>query len=128
MRTRRSSRTRPSRSTPARDATGHADRPLLGAAALIALVFAVFHAVRRFPFIGLDDPVSVTANPTVEAGLSWATAWWALTTGHAPYWHPVTWLSHFEAERDADHALAIDPSSEPARRLLASLGKEHPPA
>jgi len=30
----------------------------------------------------------------VQAGLSAANAWWALTTAHSPYWHPLTWLSH----------------------------------
>jgi tetratricopeptide (TPR) repeat protein len=61
---------------------------------LIVLCLFVFGSERQFGFIALDDPVYVTANPTVESGLSWQNVRWAFTTGHAPYWHPLTWMSH----------------------------------
>lgn len=61
---------------------------------LTALVAFVYFQARHFQFVDLDDPLYVTANANVQAGLSWANVAWAFTTGHAPYWHPITWLSH----------------------------------
>jgi tetratricopeptide (TPR) repeat protein len=45
-------------------------------------------------FITLDDNLYVTANPQVQAGLTWAGAQWAFTNTFASNWHPLTWLSH----------------------------------
>ncbi len=64
------------------------------ALALAALVAAVYAPVRHFDFVQLDDPAYVTENPRVLRGLTLDGAAWALTTGHAANWHPVTWLSH----------------------------------
>ena len=61
---------------------------------LVLLNVFVFAAVRHFELVNWDDSTYITENPTVLRGLNWSTAWWALTTGHSPYWHPVTWLSH----------------------------------
>jgi protein O-mannosyl-transferase len=61
---------------------------------LVLLNLFVYEAVRRFQLVNWDDPGYITTNPTVLGGLSWSSAWWALTTGHSPYWHPVTWVSH----------------------------------
>jgi tetratricopeptide (TPR) repeat protein len=61
---------------------------------LVLLNILVYAAVRHFELVNWDDPTYITENPTVLRGLSWSTAWWALTTGHSPYWHPMTWLSH----------------------------------
>jgi protein O-mannosyl-transferase len=36
----------------------------------------------------------VTDNPHVRSGLTSDSIKWALTTITAPYWHPLTWLSH----------------------------------
>jgi tetratricopeptide (TPR) repeat protein len=62
--------------------------------ALIAINLFIYADVGSFELVNWDDPTYITENPTVLRGLSWSTAWWALTTGHSPYWHPVTWLSH----------------------------------
>jgi protein O-mannosyl-transferase len=62
--------------------------------ALVALNVVIYAAVGGFELVNWDDPTYITENPTVLRGLSGSTAWWALTTGHSPYWHPVTWLSH----------------------------------
>jgi protein O-mannosyl-transferase len=64
------------------------------AVALVALNLFIYAAVSRFQLVNWDDSTYVTENPTVLGGLSWSSAWWALTTGHSPYWHPLTWLSH----------------------------------
>lgn len=62
--------------------------------ALLLLNAAIFWNVSSFDLVNWDDPTYITENPTVRRGLSWSTMWWAITTGHSPYWHPVTWLSH----------------------------------
>lgn len=64
------------------------------AAGLVALNLAVFAPVRHFGFVEWDDPLYVTENPRVAAGLTWEGVQWALTTGHEFYWHPLTWVSH----------------------------------
>ncbi len=61
---------------------------------LIALDLFVFWSVRTFGLVNWDDPTYLIDNPNVAHGLTWASVRWALVTGHAPYWHPVTWLSH----------------------------------
>ena len=61
---------------------------------LVAINLFIYAAVYRFQLVNWDDSTYVTENPTVLGGLSWSSAWWALTTGHSPYWHPLTWLSH----------------------------------
>ena len=69
-------------------------RPLVIAAALIALTLVTYAGVQQFDFVNWDDSTYLTENTNVQAGLTWANAWWALTTSHSPYWHPLTWLSH----------------------------------
>jgi tetratricopeptide (TPR) repeat protein len=61
---------------------------------LALAVLAAYAPVWRAGFITYDDPAYVTANPHVQGGLSWAGLFWALTTGHASNWHPLTWISH----------------------------------
>ena len=63
----------------------------VGLAALVAIVYA---PVRHFDFVQLDDPAYVTENPHVLRGFTLEGLRWALTTGHAANWHPLTWLSH----------------------------------
>ncbi len=64
------------------------------AAALAALTIAVYAPVRHHGFVSIDDPAYVTENPMVSRGLTVDGVVWALTTGHASNWHPLTWLSH----------------------------------
>jgi len=69
------------------------DRPVAISLVLAALTAAVYAPVRTFELVNWDDPSYLTDNPIVRGGLSWSSAWWALTTTHSPYWHPMTWLS-----------------------------------
>lgn len=76
-----------------------ADRPgawLPGALAVVlALVtLGLFAPALRLGFIDFDDPVYVTQNPHVRAGLSWATWSWAWTSLDEANWHPLAWISH----------------------------------
>jgi protein O-mannosyl-transferase len=63
---------------------------------LLALVTAaVFCPVGRCEFINYDDPLYVTENPHVLAGLNWSGLAWAFGHIHTEtYWHPLSWLSH----------------------------------
>jgi protein O-mannosyl-transferase len=62
--------------------------------ALAAITIAVYAPVRHYDFVSIDDPLYVSENPIVARGLSTDGVLWALSTGHAANWHPVTWLSH----------------------------------
>jgi len=67
------------------------------AAACIALFVAtlgVYWQTRTFEFTDYDDQAYVWQNPKVIPGLTPSGMWWALTTTHFSYWHPVTWWSH----------------------------------
>jgi tetratricopeptide (TPR) repeat protein len=45
-------------------------------------------------FVNYDDPIYVTENPHAQVGLTPGGIRWALTTGAAANWHPLTWISH----------------------------------
>ncbi len=64
------------------------------AVGLAAVTAAVFGRALGVPFIGFDDPEYVTQNAHVLEGLTPRAIAWALGTGHAANWHPLTWLSH----------------------------------
>ena len=64
--------------------------------ALAAVTLAVYCPVRNHAFINYDDPVYVTENRHVQAGISRPGLAWAFFNLHGEhsYWHPVTWVSH----------------------------------
>ncbi len=68
-------------------------RPVLVGLALCIATAATYWPVTNYPFINYDDPIYVTENPHVLAGLTWQNIAWAFTTAHASNWHPLTWLS-----------------------------------
>ena len=61
---------------------------------LAAVVAALFAPAADFPFVEWDDPLYVSRNPQVLAGLTAPGLAWALTTRHTGNWHPLAWLSH----------------------------------
>jgi protein O-mannosyl-transferase len=62
---------------------------------LLALAtLALYNPVTRAPFLNYDDPVYVTENAQVRAGLTWKTVVWTLRTPKDLAWHPMTWLSY----------------------------------
>jgi tetratricopeptide (TPR) repeat protein len=63
-------------------------------AVLVAAGAFVYAPVRHYEFVNFDDTQYVRDNPVVASGLSGRGLAWALTTGHAGNWHPLTWLSH----------------------------------
>jgi Flp pilus assembly protein TadD len=63
-------------------------------AGLGAAVLAVFWPALHCGFVNYDDPGYVTLNKNIQHGLNWESIKWALTTGYASNWHPLTWVSH----------------------------------
>jgi Flp pilus assembly protein TadD len=61
---------------------------------LAVAVLAAYSPVLHFDFVSYDDPDYVTANPHVQAGLTWAGVAWAFRSSFAGNWFPLTWLSH----------------------------------
>ncbi len=60
---------------------------------LFAGTMLLFSRSLGYDFINYDDPIYLTNNPHVQAGLTWDGLGWAFT-GKSDYWHPLTWLSH----------------------------------
>ena len=68
--------------------------PALICLGLVLATAAVYWHVQNNNFIDFDDPLYVTENRNIQAGLTSDAIKWAFTTSHAYNWHPVTWLSH----------------------------------
>jgi protein O-mannosyl-transferase len=62
-------------------------------AGLALSVLVVYVQVYNFDFINYVDDIYVYENPHVVDGLNMDGIVWAFTTGHASFWHPLTWLS-----------------------------------
>ncbi len=58
------------------------------------LTLGVYNPVAYNDFVNVDDPVYVTGNQHVRAGLTWDTVKWAISSTEQANWHPLTWLSH----------------------------------
>lgn len=67
--------------------------PWIVAIVLALVTIAVYAQVSSHTFITLDDGEYVSANPHVNTGLTAENVRWALTTGYAANWHPLTWMS-----------------------------------
>jgi len=68
--------------------------PFLLAAALVALVLAVYAQTYWHGFVEYDDLGYVRDNSVVRRGLTLYGVRWALTTGQLGNWIPLTWLSY----------------------------------
>ena len=73
---------------------GWARADLLICLALFYVTVAVYYPVRNFDFVNYDDPAYVSQNPHLRDGLSPRGIGWAVTSGDAANWFPVTRLSH----------------------------------
>ncbi len=67
-------------------------RTALGICLLLAL--AAFGPVIESDFVNYDDPLYVTENTQVQAGLTYAGLRWAFRATVGGNWHPLTLLSH----------------------------------
>jgi tetratricopeptide (TPR) repeat protein len=77
-----------------RNPSGRRPRPILALVLLSLLTPGTLWPVVRSEFVAFDDPVYILQNPQVMAGLTWSGIGWALTSGYAANWHPLTWVSH----------------------------------
>ncbi|HVX12434.1 MAG TPA: tetratricopeptide repeat protein [Pirellulales bacterium] len=66
---------------------------ILSSGLLIAVPLAAFWGVWNAGLVNFDDDLYVADNPHVTTGLTTRNVAWALTTTHAGYWQPLTWLS-----------------------------------
>ena len=88
-------------------------RTIAVSAALFLGTLLVFSRAIGNDFVNYDDPVYVTENPRVQAGLTLEEIRWALTTGEVANWHPLTWISHmvdwslFEDDPRGHHVVSI---------------------
>jgi tetratricopeptide (TPR) repeat protein len=62
--------------------------------ALFAATLLVYFQVGAFDFVNYDDPDYVTNNPHVRDGITPDGLVWALTSGDAANWFPLTRISH----------------------------------
>ena len=60
---------------------------------LAAVTVAAFEQVRYCGFV-FDDKLYIIDPPDVMMGVTVKSILWALTSGFASNWHPLTWLSH----------------------------------
>jgi tetratricopeptide (TPR) repeat protein len=65
----------------------------LGLVALTLIAYGSLLWGAEHEFVNFDDYEYVRDNPNVHAGLTPASAWWALTSLSANNWHPLTWIS-----------------------------------
>jgi protein O-mannosyl-transferase len=89
--------TRPTPTAPAPRKSGDAQlgaRDLCISLSLLLVTLAIYAQVRSHAFVSYDDPIYVTDNPHVRAGLTADGFAWAFTTFHDSNWFPLTWLSH----------------------------------
>ena len=65
----------------------------------LALLLGAGTAILYWPvighqFIGYDDNEYLVQNWHIHSGLTWRAMSWALESGYASNWHPLTWVSH----------------------------------
>src|SRR4051812_44278421 len=61
---------------------------------LVAATCFTYWPVTRAEFVNYDDPFYILINPKIQSGISLSGLRWALTSGYADNWHPLTWVSH----------------------------------
>jgi len=61
---------------------------------MILATLSAYYPIFWHGFVHYDDPLYITQNPHVLAGLSADTIRWAFIAFDAGNWHPITWLVH----------------------------------
>jgi Flp pilus assembly protein TadD len=64
---------------------------------LFLLALCLYWPAMRFDFVNYDDPLYVTSNVHVQAGLTWENIKWAFANPVDDNWIPLTGLSHLLA-------------------------------
>jgi protein O-mannosyl-transferase len=77
------------------DTAGTSTRMILWTCILLAAsILLLYVRVAGHGFINYDDDDYVFENAHVSSGLAFENVLWALKSGHAANWHPLTWISH----------------------------------
>jgi len=63
-------------------------------AILAIAILAIYAQTFHYDYVAYDDDEFIVDNAHVRAGLTPASAEWAVTTSYSSYWHPLTWLSY----------------------------------
>jgi Flp pilus assembly protein TadD len=61
---------------------------------LLFITLAIYSQLGHAAFLNFDDNRYVSDNRNVQGGVTFSSVKWALTTGYADNWHPMTWISH----------------------------------
>jgi len=69
-------------------------RSLTVSVLLAGAILVCYSPVRLNGFVNYDDQQYIYENQHVLQGLGWSNLIWALRSGFAANWHPLTWLSH----------------------------------
>ena len=69
-------------------------QPVMGCLLLAAVTLLTYWPVQGCGYISLDDPLFLTGNYHLQAGLSLEGLLWALSSRLGALWHPVTWLTY----------------------------------
>lgn len=69
-------------------------RAWLFGGALLLFTLAIYSQCFSHSFVHYDDPIYITENAHVLAGLTPSTFVWSLRTFAAGNWHPITWWVH----------------------------------
>jgi Tfp pilus assembly protein PilF len=70
-----------------------ARQPIALSVLLIAATLLVYAQTWWFGYALIDDPIEVSGNPRVQAGLSWSNVVWCFSSFFDGNWIPLTWLS-----------------------------------
>ncbi len=68
-------------------------QPILLSALLVAATLAVYAQSWWFGYMLIDDPIEVSGNPRVQAGLTLQNVIWCFSSFFDGNWIPLTWLS-----------------------------------
>jgi protein O-mannosyl-transferase len=60
---------------------------------LAGVTLMIYWPARHYGIVFYDDPLFVMDNPEINAGLTWHSVWWAVSSVLVANWHPVTSLS-----------------------------------
>lgn len=85
-----------------------------GIIALGLAIGAVYGGVWAHQFVNFDDPMFLSENTHVIAGLTTGSIRWAWTNKDALLWQPLAWMGHMTVSQFA--------GMQPAPHLLANLG------
>ena len=72
---------------------GRLPRPRLVGLILAGITLVVYWPLVRYGFVNYDDADYFASNWHVQEGLTLESVRWALGTGFAANWHPITWIS-----------------------------------